>query len=401
MIPFGICMAEPEKENSLTIALRHFETAEANLAKLERLWKEIGKAIPDDIVFGSNSEYEDNCRLYETILPNLPKINGWQPLSVPMDLNAIAQSRLDAKEMGEIHILVSVDNAISEPESELRKYRFLLNQKRRELVRETLNSLMNEVDADIRTAQKTPEKESVPTEQWAKLENHIGQIDTLLGSSERPSRWSELHRHLHFAEDGDFHDIVNLDWPAVKKSLTQNMYGENEPIPSGIEDLSALVATKPTGPVPNKLKWDVLTPELFERLIFSLISMEEGYENPQWLTQTNASDRGRDLSATRVIRDSLGGVIRHRVIIQCKHWLTHSVNVEEIATLQAQMKLWEPPRVDVHVIATTGRFTTDAVDLIDKQNLSDQALRIEMWPESHLEMLLAARPSLIAQFGLR
>ena len=65
------------------------------------------------------------------------------------------------------------------------------------------------------------------------------------------------------------------------------------------------------------------------------------------------------------------------------------------------MTLWEPPRVDVLVIATSGRFTTDAVAGIERHRQSDHALRIEMWAESPLEMLLAARPALIAEFGLR
>ncbi len=65
------------------------------------------------------------------------------------------------------------------------------------------------------------------------------------------------------------------------------------------------------------------------------------------------------------------------------------------------MKLWEPPRVDVHVIATSGRFTSDAVAMIEKHNHSDTALRIEMWTDSHLERLLAARPAIIAEFALR
>jgi len=61
----------------------------------------------------------------------------------------------------------------------------------------------------------------------------------------------------------------------------------------------------------------------------------------------------------------------------------------------------EPPRVEVCVIATSGRFTTDAVGLIESHNQSDTSLRIEMWPESHLERLLASRPWIIAEFDLR
>jgi len=117
--------------------------------------------------------------------------------------------------------------------------------------------------------------------------------------------------------------------------------------------------------------------------------------------KTNAPDRERDLAVYRVLKDPLGGILRHQVIIQCKHWQSKSVTPKEIATLKEQMKLWEPPRgVDIHVISTTGRFTSDAVDVIEKHNQSDSALRIEMWPESHPERLLASRPAIIAEFGL-
>jgi hypothetical protein len=65
------------------------------------------------------------------------------------------------------------------------------------------------------------------------------------------------------------------------------------------------------------------------------------------------------------------------------------------------MKLWEPPRVDILIIATSGRFTTDAIQYVENINQSDTALHIELWAESHLEMLLASRPALIGEFGLR
>lgn len=65
------------------------------------------------------------------------------------------------------------------------------------------------------------------------------------------------------------------------------------------------------------------------------------------------------------------------------------------------MQLWHPPRVDALIIATTGRFTADAVALVECHNQSDCALRIEMWPDSHLERLLAAKPHVVGQFRLR
>ena len=117
--------------------------------------------------------------------------------------------------------------------------------------------------------------------------------------------------------------------------------------------------------------------------------------------RTKAADRGRDISVDRVTSDQLAGVTRQRVMIQCKHQGAKSINVTDIASLIQQIRLWEPPRVDVLVIATTGRFTEQAVAAVEKANNDDRALRVEMWPESHLERLLAKHPALIAQFSLR
>jgi len=395
-------------ESPLNSAVRHFESAEANLLKLEKLWAEIEQAIPSGIAFmGDNVEYENNCRSFDTILSSIPKIDGWKPEICLMDLDEIAQSRLDAQELGEIQCIVGVDRQISEPGRLLRDYRHRFNQKRKELIRDSLVELIDYVDEDLRELPKEPETEpehykSGGSPQFDKLKEHVAQIDTLLGSSvPRPPRWSDLHRHLHFGTSGDLRDIVNHDWPRVKAALRKSLYGEKEPVPVGVEDLSSLVKSKPRGPVTTKLEWERLGDDDFERLIFALISYEKGYENPEWLMRTNAPDRGRDLSVYRIHVDPLAGTLRQRVIIQCKHWLSKSVGPSEVATLRGQMKLWEPPRIDVHIIATSGRFTSDAVAIIEKQNQSDSALKIEMWPESHIEQLLASRPGIIAEFSLR
>jgi hypothetical protein len=157
----------------------------------------------------------------------------------------------------------------------------------------------------------------------------------------------------------------------------------------------------PTGPVTSRLDWQVLTDEDFERLVFLMISEAPGYENPEWLQRTHAPDRGRDLSVVRVEQDPLGTVRRYRTIIQCKHWLSRSIGPNDVAEARSQMELWQPPRVDALVIATTGRFTVDAISFVEQHNQSDRALNIAMWPDSHLERLLAARPHIIGQFGLR
>lgn len=162
-----------------------------------------------------------------------------------------------------------------------------------------------------------------------------------------------------------------------------------------------LVKNAPTGPVVTALNWDSLDAEGFERLVYNLVSDAPGYENPQWLMRTNAPDRGRDVSATKTIADALSGLRTYRVILQCKHWPKRSIGMEEVSKLVNQMGLWEPPKVDELVIATTGRFASDAVDWIERHNTDRKTPSITMWPDSHLESLLASRPHLVTTFRLR
>lgn len=393
-------------ESPMNAALRRFEAVEANLVKAERLLDAIGAAIPKGIVFGTNADYESNCHHFEALFAALPKNKGWKPEIHLLDLDEIAQERLDAQEVGDIECVIAAERRIDEPSKVLRQYRFRFDQMRRDLVRDALRELIGSVDECLHALAEVPEpadgNPKVTHERFETLKENVAQINVLMGSSmSKPLRWGDLQRHLHFGLHGDVQDIIQHDWPAVKAGLHKSMYGDNEPMPVDFEDLDDLVSAKPKGPVATKLKWEHLTAEQFERLIFALVATEPGYENAAWLTKTEAPDRGRDVSVHRVRVDSLGGTTRQRVIIQCKHWLSKSVGIAEIATLREQMKTWEPPRVDVHVIATSGRFTSDAVLAVERQNHSDSALRIETWPESHLELLLAARPALIAEFGLR
>lgn len=187
----------------------------------------------------------------------------------------------------------------------------------------------------------------------------------------------------------------------MRNDLEQALFGERDPIKVDIADLDALVAEDPKGRVDVGLDWARLVDdEAFERLVFLLIDMTAGYENPEWLTKVNAPDRSRDLSAIRVIQDQISGTTRQRIIIQCKHWQAKSVSVSDAAAAVAAMALWEPPPVDVLAIAISGRFTSDAVAWIEKHNHAGKMPRIEMWPDSHLELALARHPALTASFGL-
>ena len=387
---------------SLGSALKVFESTEANLVKLEKLWGQLMENAP---LGGDPRQYEELMLAFGQVCRAMPAIDGYVLRNTVYPYDAVAQMRIDANEIGDVDALMGFEGVIREQEKLLQEYRFKLHSKRRQLVRERVLQLIGEVDdqlvALLPKSESASPHESMQSAAWDALKQHVAEIDTLLGSAPRPNRWRDLQRHLHFGMAQDLHDIESLDWPAIKAQVTQSLYGEHDPVPVAVADLGDVVAKHPTGPVPTKLQWSVLSDEDFERLIFVLIAGTPGYENPRWLQATHAPDKGRDLSVDRIEDDLLLGVRRERTIVQCKHWLSRSINVEDVTTLRSQMELWQPPRVDSLVIATSGRFTADAVDLIERHNQTDRALRIAMWPESHLELLLASRPNLIAEFGLR
>ncbi|NCC40997.1 MAG: hypothetical protein EOM21_16440, partial [Gammaproteobacteria bacterium] len=116
------------------------------MIKAEKVLAEIEAAIPNRISFVSeNHEYEDNCRSFDEISASLPSIDGWKPEFALFELDEIAQMRLDAQEVGEIECQVSVERRILEPSRVLREYRRRFNQKRRELVRGSLETLIEQI----------------------------------------------------------------------------------------------------------------------------------------------------------------------------------------------------------------------------------------------------------------
>lgn len=392
--------------SSLMLALAEFETAEANLVKLERLWIELSDMLPNGVAFGESPEFEDRERAFDLVLKALPLIDGWKPeISIPSP-DDVAQWRFDAIEVGEISATLAVEQAVEEPGKQLREYRARFTQKRRELVRDSLVETMDAFDGEIQglrhlTADMS-KHEDMPPEPRERMKARVKEIEVLLGSSvEHPPTWGNLRRHLHFGLVGDFHDIDKRDWPPAREALRKGLYGANEPLPQSVTDLGALASSKPKGPVATQLSWEKLDAAEFERLIYMLIISEPNYENPEWAMKTNAPDRGRDLAAYRVVKDGLSDALRLRVIIQCKHWLSKSVGPADVAAAVAQTDLWDAPKVDALIVATSGRFTSDAVAWIEKHNADRRPPRIEMWPESRLELLLAERPWLIAEFGLR
>lgn len=391
--------------NTLDTALQEFEATEANLAKLDNLWKQIEQLLPQGPAFGSPPEYEELCWAFRRILPALPAVDGFRIADHLLDYDAIGQAWLDYMEIGEVDPKITMLNILYEQERQLREFRFRLQAKRRQLVRDRLVKLLDQIDqvlSDLNSKSVNNEINTSITETALyRLKEAVAEIDLLLGATDRPTKWDDLQRHLDSGLLDNSVSIVQDVWPAVSKSLREQIYGDYDPVPVVAEDINEIVARDPKGPVTSKLDWSILDDEGFERLVFSLISDEPSYENLQWLQETHAPDRGRDLSVDRLDTSSLGDARRYRTIIQCKRWLSKSVGPDEIRKTMQKIVLWEPPRVDELVIATTGRFTADAIKLVEDHNQSNSGLYLRLWPNNHLERMLAARPHLIGHFRLR
>jgi hypothetical protein len=265
-------------------ALGRFDLVDANLRRLESVWTEMESLIhTGGRILGVQDErrYEELRRGFFAIAKALPAIDEYRFDGCPMDSDEIAVTQYRAGEVGEPFAHSNADSLIYGPRRSLEEYRFRFDSARRDLVRTRVNELTREVDRllSILIERVADDDSSVDEPQWDDLKEALAEIERLAGNvTPRSGRWSDMNRHLHFGQGQDLHDIANLDWPSVRSDLELGLYSELEPLPSDVEDLVALVNTKPTGRVSTKLAWDVLDDEGFERLLFNIFSTAEGYE---------------------------------------------------------------------------------------------------------------------------
>jgi hypothetical protein len=388
-------------------ALAQFDRTESNLRKLEAVLAEIHELVPAGIEFAGTSpeglRYGDLQRQYADLVAVLPKIDGFHVMSSPPDLDEIAQTRLDALHAGIPEATIAIDKAIAQPAHDVAEYRHRLERARTALAREPILELVAAIDIVLPVLVERHERgpESVADDSdWQKLRGSIATIRRLLTvTSSGKARWPDLRRHLHFAQANDLHDIADYDWPSVRADIESRLYAGAEPLPVDVEDLGTLVTSAPAGTVTTALAWGRLESSAFERLIFNVLSSTMGYQKAQWLTSTTAPDKGRDLSAERTRDDPLSGTTHERVIVQCKHWLSRAVGPHDVQEAVTLAETWEPG-FDAVIVATSGRFTTTAIEWVEKHNKTSR-LTVEMWPESHLEQLLAERGYLVEEFNLR
>lgn len=392
--------------NDLMAALSAVEKTEANLAKVERVWDELQALFPSGLNSGDFPEYDDKARSLDHLLSGLPLIDGWRPALTAPDIEGVSQTRLDLMELADPVEAARFEGAIWSDGRQLGDYRFRIDRLRRKIIRSRLFEAMDAIEAAIAglkaESAHVEHYDRIPSERWHALSELAKQIDVMLGSHLFPQeKWGYFKRHVHFACRNDLADIEKQDWPFVRRNIEAVLYARDEPVPVDVADLSSLISSEPKGEVITALQWSKLDATQFERLIYTLVNSAPGYENAEWSMHTNAPDKGRDLSAIRVQGDTLSGVDRKRVVIQCKHWTTKSISQTDAHAAMSQTAMWTDPRVDVLVLATSGRFTADALQWIERHNASTGMPKIETWPESRLEALLSTRSAIVAEFGLR
>jgi hypothetical protein len=383
--------------------LNALDRTAANLANLEKIWSRAEGFIPKGPWAGSSVEYDDLCRAWDNLLPGLPKIDGWTITGSLPDIDAMGRSFIDYGDIGEIAFPLFEEG--EQPGRDLAAYRYRLNQARRRAARERLELLTAQVDLALPRILSGVDRQSKAELAGSDVDavtSAVAEVERLLGdSAERTGRWSDLSRHLHFGEGHDWHDIAEFDWPTVRSDVEAASMSDTDPIPTPDIDLGLAASGALTGAVATALPWPALSDDGFERLLYDLLRDYPSHENVQWLTRTHAPDRGRDLSFDRVLRDPTGGARVERVLVQAKHWQTKSVGPADVSGAVTGAKLWEPPLVQVVIVATSGRFTSDAVAWAERHNHSGSAPRIELWPESKLESLLAQKPHIAAAHSLR
>ena len=397
--------ASPVSEPDLAAALVTFDRVDLNLSRLETVWRELSEMIPAGFVWSIDSaRYAELARSFDDLAEESPGIGGYRVTARPLPPDDILQNRFDANEVGELSVYLQVEQAIDEPGEQVAEYRRRFVRQRRHLVRSRADELVVRIDTLLaRLRERYPRDQGSVADDpdWPLLEEAWRELLRLLGRrSLNGTRAGDMNRHLRFGLGVDLHDIADYDWPSVRPVIERALYEDNEPLPVGVDDLADVVARRPAGKAPTKLDFSALHDEDFERLIFMLLTTTPGYENATWLMETRAADRGRDLAVEQVATDSLTGTRRLRVIIQCKAW-KKSLSPTECQAAVAPIQLWEPPKVDLLILATTGRFSEQAVQWIENHNHAGRDPRIVMWANSHLELLLATRGDLVEQFTLR
>lgn len=392
----------------LNDALEELNKVAANLELIKKLWDEIKELLESPAngnwIQEDKQHYDIKCLEFNDLLNVTPKIRDFTISNLLPDYDDVSQWARDVHDLGEGHAYASFYSEIYEQGSEISQYEYLLKRERRRLIHNQVSNFLKDIDQILDSQTVNSEEKylmnPIKPEVLTLLRDKFLQLDVLLGDSvSRPQRWFDMERHLRFGQIQDLNDMILEDWPSIKPEIQSSFQGI-DPFQINTQDVGKLVdSADKSGEVGTTLNWDAITYGEFERLCADLLKSSKDWENVEWLTPTNASDRGRDITAYWVSQDSTRGTIRERTLIQCKHRPNKSVSAKDIEAFQNLSLTHGNP--DLYLIMTSGKFTDQVTQIVDKQNETNSKPKVELWEHWKLENLLASHPSLIKLYRLK
>jgi hypothetical protein len=232
---------------------------------------------------------------------------------------------------------LSLDEQLNATQKNLKEYSSKIYKKRMEIAPSFLLDIFEEIEdllaglKNIYLGKSLSNSQKIEDSSLPKLKKKVSDIEICFGNSvSQPHRWKDLKRHLKFGEIHDLDDIVSSDWPSVRQDILRYFFRSRDIAYLDSESISEFRSLVTHVARRSQFSWKELSPEEFERLIFQVVSSPDiTYENAEFSMRTNAPDCGRDISVWRVYQDSFSGSIRHRVIIQCKHWPDKSLSIKD------------------------------------------------------------------------
>lgn len=213
--------------------LSAMDRAAANLDKLERVWERARPLLPTGPSRGSEPEYDDLARAWKDLLTGLPAVDDWTITGELPDADDLGQSYIDYFEIGEPPF--NVQEEAEQATRDLAEYRFRLNRARRRAARQRLQELCGAIDTALpRLLDGVPRdsRDKLADDTVAEVTAAVDEIERLMGdTAQRRGRWSEMHRHMHFGQGHDWHDIHDVDWPSVRPDVEAGALADSDPVP--------------------------------------------------------------------------------------------------------------------------------------------------------------------------
>ena len=198
--------------------------AEAGLCGLKEILEEIRHLLRQDIAFTKynreGQRYVELMQAYQAIIEALLPIKSWTC--------RIGQVQFDGLKIGGSGPELQAGEGIDDISQHIKECRTRLIQARRELTSEHLVRLVNVVDRMLERIieRMGPDTDAYDDEEWEELGDVFSQIQRLTSNIiPRAGHWSDMLRHLTSGQKADLRDIVDLDWPSIRREIELNSYG--------------------------------------------------------------------------------------------------------------------------------------------------------------------------------